>query len=150
MKRNDPDNVSAAELGKWIGLSPKAVSEHSTMVRVGRGRYKLKASIAAYTAHLRAAATGRGSPTAIARTRLIEAQASAAETKAATLRGELLPAADVAARWSAILRRVRDGVLASPSRVAGRLPHLTRHDVAEIDDELRIVLTELGHSADAK
>jgi hypothetical protein len=33
---------------------------------------------------------------------------------------------------------------AIPSRAAARLPHLTVHDVAEIDAEVRAVLTELG------
>jgi phage terminase Nu1 subunit (DNA packaging protein) len=36
------------------------------------------------------------------------------------------------------------GVLAAPSRVQQRLPHLTRQDVAEIDRELRHVLEEMG------
>jgi hypothetical protein len=33
----------------------------------------------------------------------------------------------------------------APSRVAARLPHLTAHDVAEIDAEVRVVLTEIGN-----
>jgi phage terminase Nu1 subunit (DNA packaging protein) len=144
MKRNDPDNVSSAELGKWLGLSQKAVSENPAMVRVSRGRYALKASIAAYATALRAAATGRGSPTAIERARLIKAQADAAELKNATACGEMLDAAAVEREWSAVLRTVRSGCLAIPSRVAGRLPHLTRHDVSEIDAEMRAALTELG------
>ena len=48
-------------------------------------------------------------------------------------------------------RRVADGagldVLAVPSRVSQRLPHLTVHDVAEIDAEVREALTEIGSSA---
>ncbi|MGY4284918.1 phage terminase Nu1 subunit (DNA packaging protein) [Bradyrhizobium sp. LM2.7] len=43
-----------------------------------------------------------------------------------------------------MLRTVRAGMLAVSSRVAARLPHLSKHDVAEIDQEIRIVLTELG------
>ena len=35
-------------------------------------------------------------------------------------------------------------MLAVPSRVAQRLPHLTAHDVAEIDAEVRAVLAEIG------
>jgi len=42
------------------------------------------------------------------------------------------------------LRKVRAGVLAAPSRCASRLPHLTPHDISEIDAELRAVLTEIG------
>jgi hypothetical protein len=32
-----------------------------------------------------------------------------------------------------------------PSRCAARLPHLTPHDVTEIDAEVRAVLTEIGN-----
>jgi ATP-dependent DNA ligase len=35
-------------------------------------------------------------------------------------------------------------MLAVPSRVSQRLPHLTARDVAEIDAELRTVPTEIG------
>jgi phage terminase Nu1 subunit (DNA packaging protein) len=34
--------------------------------------------------------------------------------------------------------------LTVPSRVSQRLPHLTAHDVAEIDAEVREALTEIG------
>jgi phage terminase Nu1 subunit (DNA packaging protein) len=50
----------------------------------------------------------------------------------------------VQAEWSDILRIVRAGMLAVPSRVAARLPHLSRSDVAEIDAEIRAALNELG------
>jgi phage terminase Nu1 subunit (DNA packaging protein) len=41
-------------------------------------------------------------------------------------------------------------MLAVPSRVAARLPHLSKHDVAEIDAEIRVALAELGEDgADA-
>jgi terminase small subunit / prophage DNA-packing protein len=58
----------------------------------------------------------------------------------------LLDAAEVENEWSGVLRTVRAGMLAVPSRVAQRLPHLTAHDVAEIDAEVREVLTEIGTS----
>lgn len=46
------------------------------------------------------------------------------------------PAAAEAAverEWSDVLRQVRAGMLAVPSRVAARLPHLTPQDIREID-----------------
>ena len=76
------------------------------------------------------------------RGRLAAAQANLAEIKAAKLRGELVEAAAVEAEWSGVLRSVRAGMLAVPSRVAARLPHLTKHDVAEIDTEVRAALTD--------
>jgi phage terminase Nu1 subunit (DNA packaging protein) len=39
---------------------------------------------------------------------------------------------------------LRAGMLAIPSRAAQRLPHLTAHDVAEIDSEVRGVRAELA------
>jgi hypothetical protein len=69
--------------------------------------------------------------------------------KAARQRGSLLDAGAVEAEWSGILRTVRAGMLAVPSRVAQRLPHLTAHDVAEIDREVRDVLTEVGNDGGA-
>lgn len=48
------------------------------------------------------------------------------------------------AEWSSVLRTMWAGMLAVPSRVAARLPHLAVHDVAEIDAEVRAALTEIG------
>ena len=45
-----------------------------------------------------------------------------------------------------MLRMVRAGMLAVPSRCAARLPHLSAHDVAVIDAEVRAVLTDIGTS----
>jgi phage terminase Nu1 subunit (DNA packaging protein) len=60
------------------------------------------------------------------------------------LSGELVDAAGVEAEWSGVLRKVRAALLAVSSRVAQRLPGLTKHDIAEIDAEIRAVLSELG------
>lgn len=78
------------------------------------------------------------------RGRLAAAQADITETKAAKLRGSLVEAAEVEAEWSSVLRTVRAGMLAVPSRVSQRLPHLTAHDVAEIDAEVRAALSEIA------
>jgi hypothetical protein len=79
-----------------------------------------------------------------AKARLLAAQADLAETKAKAARGELLDAAEVEAEWSGVLRTVRAGMLAVPSRAAARLPHLSAHDLSEIDTEVRAVLTAAG------
>ncbi len=78
------------------------------------------------------------------RARLAAAQADLNELKAARMRSELVEAAAVEMEWSGILRTVRAGMLAVPSRVAARLPHLSKHDVAEIDQEIRAALSEIG------
>jgi phage terminase Nu1 subunit (DNA packaging protein) len=81
------------------------------------------------------------------RARLAAAQADLNELKAAKMRGELVEAVAVEAEWSGILRTVRAGVLAVSSRIAARLPHLTRTDIAEIDAEVRAALAEVGNDA---
>jgi phage terminase Nu1 subunit (DNA packaging protein) len=43
------------------------------------------------------------------------------------------------------LRTDRADMLAMPSRCAARLPHLTPHDIGEIDAEVRAALVELGN-----
>jgi phage terminase Nu1 subunit (DNA packaging protein) len=50
----------------------------------------------------------------------------------------------VEAQWSDIVRMLRSGMLALPTRVQQRLGHLTAHDLAEIDREIRDTLTELS------
>jgi phage terminase Nu1 subunit (DNA packaging protein) len=79
------------------------------------------------------------------RGRLAAAQANLAEIKAAKMRGELVEAAAVETEWAGVLRTIRAGLLAVPSRVAARLPHLSKHDVAEIDQEIRAALGEIGN-----
>ena len=79
------------------------------------------------------------------RARLAAAQAELAELKAAKLRGTLLDATDVEAEWSSLLRAVRAAMLAVPSRLAQRLPHLTTHDLVEVEAELHAALKGLGN-----
>ena len=81
------------------------------------------------------------------RARLAAAQAELAELKAAKLRGTLLDAGEVEAEWSSILRVLRAAMLAVPSRVGQRLPHMTSHDLSEIDAEIRIALSDLAQGS---
>ena len=48
----------------------------------------------------------------------------------------------------AILSGVRARMLAVPSRAAQRLPHMTAHDVGEIDREIRDALSELSNETE--
>jgi phage terminase Nu1 subunit (DNA packaging protein) len=127
------------------------LARRGIVVRAGRGTYVVEKSLRRYCSHLRDLVTGRGGESAIAsvtveRDRLAKAQADLAEAKGRRLRRELVPAADVESEWSSILRTVRAGMLAVPSRVQQKLPHLTTHDATVIDAEVREVLTEVGQS----
>lgn len=153
-----PTYLTKSAFAREVGLSPGRVSQ---MVKDGlpveangkidpeRGRGWMRANIDPRRSALR---PGRAvAPVAVAseRERLAREQADAVALKNAKLRGELVPAIEVEKRWSDILRRVRSGVLAAPSRVRQTLPHLTSRDVAAIDAELRRVLDDLAGPANA-
>lgn len=79
------------------------------------------------------------------RSRLAKEQADAAAMRNAVARGELVKAGEVEREWADILRKVRAGVLAVTSRVRQHLPHLTTHDAATIDAELRRALEDIAN-----
>lgn len=80
------------------------------------------------------------------RQKLVLAQAELARIRAAKMRGELVPAADVEAEWSNLLADLRAALLALPSRIGGKLA-LSRETVAAIDSEIREHLAALAASA---
>ena len=121
-------------------------------VRVRLHLFDLEDSTRRAMSHYRNLAQGRGGEidigkTAHQRAKLAAAQTRLVETKQKKLAGELVDAGEVENAWSGILRTVRAGVLAVPSRCAQRLPHLTPHDVGEIDQEVRSALTEIGSAS---
>ena len=81
-------------------------------------------AFAGYCDHLRKLATGRGgdekaiASATIERGRLAREQADHIALKNAVARRDLVSAVEVEAEWSGILRTVRAGMLAVPSRAA--------------------------------
>ena len=146
-----PKTANIGELCALLDLTAATVRElcsKGIVKRTGRGTYDLDASIPAYCRHLREGASGRGGELASERARLAREQADMASMKNRQLRGELVEVGEVQRNWTGIARSIRAGVLALPTRVQARLPHLTAHDVAEIEREARAVLTELADNAD--
>jgi terminase small subunit / prophage DNA-packing protein len=151
-KRNESDNVSAAELARLWGVSDRSIREMAKagiVVRTDRGRYAREKSTQRYCEHLRKAAAQRGDPTSLedlraAKLRLATEQADKLSIANAVRRGELLEAAEVERGWSGILRGVSAGMLTVTAQCGVRLPHLTRADLAVIDGLIRARLTELG------
>lgn len=86
-----------------------------------------------------------GRPVEDHRQKLVLAQAQLAEIRAAKMRGELVPAADVEREWTAALADLRASLLALPSRVGAKLA-LSRETVAAIDSEIRVTLSALAAS----
>ena len=146
-----PGVVSAAELGQWLNLAAPRISALAREGRIPRrddGRFDLQAAIRGYVESLRLKTTGSAlasNPELNAeKIRLARANAEKVEAANARARGDLAALSDVERQWAGILRDVRAALLALPSRAAARLGHLTPHDVATLDYEVRAVLNELS------
>lgn len=136
----------ALSSGALAGLKDRGIAVH-----LGHDAYDLERTVKAYVAHLRSIAAGRGgeeqgNSLTSERARLARVQADAQELKNAVLRGENVPAAEVARAWENLLRAVRSRLLAVPSRVRQAVPGLTVADMDRIDREVRDALQELGNA----
>ncbi len=148
----DDKPVSLDELASVLGVHKRSLQtaiDRGVLLRVTRGKYPLGKSIRAYCEHLREVAGNRdhfrvGTGLAAERERIARHQADNLEMKNAAMRGELIPAKDVEAQWSDILRMLRSGMLALPSRVQQRLGHLSAHDLSILDREIRDTLEDLS------
>ncbi len=144
--------ISEGDLATLLDLTPRRVRElrqEGVIPGAGRARYVRDEAVRAYVQWLRSLVTGKA-PNLDAeikaeklRTERERADKLAAQNAAA--RRELVPAAEVEGAWSLILRRVRAEMLAVPSRLGTRLPHLSPRDLSEIDLEIR---DALGEAAD--
>lgn len=151
---NDAE-ITAADLAEILGVSKRAISdyvERGIIMKTGRNRFDLRKSVQLYCEHLRGIAAGRGGDNvdtlATERARLAREQADQAALRNAAMRKELVPIAEVRNEWVSIARRVRNVMMAVPSRCRQMLPHLTTFDVDLIDEEIRTALTELGEKDD--
>jgi phage terminase Nu1 subunit (DNA packaging protein) len=145
----EPLTGNAADLAEWCDITPRTVEtyvQEGIFTRVGPNLFALKANNRAYIAKLRAAASGRNSVNEAARGRLLDWKAKQVELKVGELDGNLVNIVDVMAHWDSALRTLRAGVLAIPTRCSARVPGLTREIVYEMDQEIRELLTELGHN----
>ncbi|MCP4935943.1 MAG: DNA packaging protein [bacterium] len=155
----EPLQLSKSGFAKKVGITPGRVSQlirkglpvdDDGKIDVARGRLWIAENVNP----IRAAAQKQESlplgderqqaTLTSERIRLASEQADAASLKNARLRGELVPAIEVENEWAAILRKVRAGVMAVPSRIRQQLPHLTAHDIELIDGELRQALEGLA------
>lgn len=139
-----------------LALSPAMLTElkkRGIAKHIGLDAYDLAETVRGYVVHLRGTAAGRGGEEHVLtltgeRARLAREQADAQALKNAVLRGEFVPASEVARAWSEMLRAVRSRLLAVPSRVRHAIPGLTIGEVDRIDREVRTALEELGNADD--
>src|SRR5271166_89768 len=95
--------VSGQALDARLGLTATRVSKlggDGVMLRAGRGKYRAWASAKSYCEFLRKASSGRQSPTAEARRRLLEAQCARVEHRMQVDRGDLLSRPTSSGRWA--------------------------------------------------
>lgn len=149
-----PDVIHESELADLLGITANRVrtlTRDGVLKRCDRARYSRREAVRAYCRHLRevAARGGRSGPASdefkAERTRLAKEQADATALKNATARSELVSADAVLAEWSGILRDVRAAMLAVPSRHGAKHPHMTPHDIAALDREIRAALEGLAN-----
>jgi phage terminase Nu1 subunit (DNA packaging protein) len=144
------DDLTAplADIAGLLGVSRQGFSDAAKREGFPRakrnGHFRVRETIKLYVAAVSRVAAGRASATTSEKARLLKAQADIATAKAAREAGKLLDAGAVASEWVSVFKRVRAGVLSAASRVAARLRHLSKFDIAEIDAELRAVLSELA------
>ena len=118
-----------AELADHLGLSVARISQLKSagiLPDAPRGKHDLDACRAAYLAHLREVAAGRGSKDGALdlvaeRARLARAQAKRVERENKVAEGELFPAEEFRTTIDYVFTRVRQRILAVPSKIA---PHL--------------------------
>lgn len=157
---SEPLQLSKSGFAKKIGITPGRVSQlikqglpvdADGKIDVARGRIWVAENVNP----VRSAAqkqdalpfTQESQQTSLTkeRIRLAKEQADAVEFKNAQLRSELVLATTVEREWGSVLRKIRSGVLAVPSRIRQQLPHLTAHDMKVIDLELRTALETLSN-----
>jgi phage terminase Nu1 subunit (DNA packaging protein) len=136
---------SATEVAHLLGISNEDVVKFASIGVLARdkarGRYQLQASVKNYCENIRKAATGRASPAVEQRRRMLQAQGDLAETRAAIDAGALLDAGEVESEWSSRCRTTMATMMAVPTRVAARIPNLSRRDTMEIEEVIREKLT---------
>jgi len=147
------DLVSARDLAGWLGVGERTVRELAragVVPRAARGRYPLRASIAAAFAHLREQAAGRRGDgrldLAQERAALARAQREATELRTARERGEVIGASEARDIYSGLVLSAKEKLRAVPAaatvHVPGVSPKMARQLGRLIDDALRELADE--------
>lgn len=148
-----PGVVHETELAELLGVSASAVrnlAKERVAVRVKPSHYATRPSLANYLERQRVQIRKAGNPKGNAqldaeKLRGAKATADKLELANAKARGDMVEASAVERAWSNILRDVRSALLAVPSRIGATLPHLSAHDVAELDREIKAALEGLAN-----
>lgn len=150
-----PSTMGESELAAFLGIGAsriRTLARDGVFVRSGRGRFDVAPSIRRYVARLQEGAARAGRPPDAGsddlkaeKLRLTRAQADKEETRVKREAGDLVEAEAVTHEWAAILRDLRNALLAVPSRCGAVLPHLTATDTATLEREIRKALEGLAN-----
>jgi phage terminase Nu1 subunit (DNA packaging protein) len=146
--------IHESELADLLGVTAnriRTITQDGVIKRVAPATYDLREAVRAYSIHMRELASrankvgmALNDDLKAAKLEIAKQQAVALKVKNAAARKELVPAREVEREWAAVLRDLRAALLALPSRIGARLPHLSKHDLAQIDAELRTTLEALA------
>jgi hypothetical protein len=137
------EEITSGAVQRLIGVLNDLAKRGIVKRGACKGTSVVEASVSGYCGHLREMAAGRGGEAGVsARERLGQPQARLAETKAAQLASELVPADEVETFWRGKLRTFRNRILAMPSRVKD----LSAGQSVALTQELRGVLEELANA----
>ena len=147
------DNTqSITVIARLLDLSERRVrqlSAEGVIPKAARGRYELVGAVRGYVRYLRdlilkdeAGAADYGTE----RARLVKAKADLAEMEAARMRGDLLPAPEVAAAWTEIVALLRARLLVLPDKLAPLIHETTTiaESRAVLKKAIHEVLTEIA------
>lgn len=149
-------DVSTAVLAEILGRSDRWVrelAERGVAEKVAYGRFGLLKTIRAYVNALAETASGRSDDEApddldSEDARLKRERRINWELKNRELAGGLVDAEEVERAWSEEFSRLRTAMLSVKGRVASKAPHLSKTDLAILDEVVRKVLAEAAGTTD--
>jgi phage terminase Nu1 subunit (DNA packaging protein) len=147
-KISDDAIVTGPELAKLLGITPTTVSKlggDGTVVRCGRGRYRLGPSVRGYCESHRKASSHRTSPTQTERARVLRLQGDRLEQQMKVERKDLVSFAEGVATAATMSHLFRSSLLAARTRLAGQLS-LSRADSEIVYEWACSVLTEISQA----
>jgi phage terminase Nu1 subunit (DNA packaging protein) len=123
-----PTDVSTNQLATLLGVSPQRINQlaaASVLQKIGRNKYPLASSIAAYITHREQLVTEElndsvGTLTA-ARREWVETKNQLAALDLAERQAELVSVAELEHAWGMLMDTLRTHLLAIPSKLAPRL-----------------------------
>ena len=142
------DEMGTDELGALFGCSAETIrglTRKHVLAKVGKS-YPVAESVQRAMANLRSTAGAAGRPVASGvaeqRARKLALECAKMERENAIADGKLIDAADMEAAYTSAMKYLRGGMLTIPNRLTG----VDRRVKAEVDREIRAVLTDLASS----